>query len=148
MRKQSGFTLIELVVVIAVLAILAGVAIPKFLDLTTQAKMSALQADLGTIRTGIMNVAVSASVNATGGHQALTASYPTDLGQGDTTSVVFTAILEPSAQNDFFARGWRATDATHYTNANYNAIGPINGVTYGPNFVYGGNTGATAGQFK
>ncbi len=37
-RKQQGFTIIELVVVIVILGILAAVAFPKFQDLSTDAK--------------------------------------------------------------------------------------------------------------
>ena len=40
MRKQSGFTLIELVIVVVILGFLAVTAIPKFLDLTDQAKQA------------------------------------------------------------------------------------------------------------
>ena len=40
--KQSGFTLIELVIVIIVLGILAATAAPKFIDLQSDAKKSAL----------------------------------------------------------------------------------------------------------
>ena len=42
MRKQSGFTLIELVIVVVILGFLAVTAIPKFLDLTDQAKQAAV----------------------------------------------------------------------------------------------------------
>ena len=43
MKVQQGFTLIELVVVIAIIAILAAVAIPRFEDTTAQAELSAMK---------------------------------------------------------------------------------------------------------
>lgn len=45
----KGFTLIELVVVIAILGILAGIAIPRFLDAQASAKGAKIVADLRTI---------------------------------------------------------------------------------------------------
>ena len=47
--KQQGFTLIELVMVIVILGILAATALPKFVDMTTSARVSTLKGLAGAI---------------------------------------------------------------------------------------------------
>ena len=50
---QSGFTLIELVVVIVILGILAATAAPKFIDLTGDARLSVMQGIRGNIESAV-----------------------------------------------------------------------------------------------
>lgn len=50
MKRQQGFTLIELVVVIIILGILAVTAAPKFINLQSDARASALQGLKGAIQ--------------------------------------------------------------------------------------------------
>lgn len=52
MRKQTGFTLIELVLVIVIIGILAAFALPRFTDLSSDARRAALQGLAGGVRAG------------------------------------------------------------------------------------------------
>ncbi|MGK0674752.1 MAG: prepilin-type N-terminal cleavage/methylation domain-containing protein [Halothiobacillaceae bacterium] len=49
-RAQSGFTLIELIIVIVILGILAAIALPKFLNLQRDARIAQLAAMEGSMK--------------------------------------------------------------------------------------------------
>ena len=76
-NKQSGFTLIELVIVIGIIGLLAAIAIPQFQDLTGLAKAGATKAGLGSVRS---TLAIRYANSATGGGNA---SFPTQLAASD-----------------------------------------------------------------
>jgi prepilin-type N-terminal cleavage/methylation domain-containing protein len=53
MKKQSGFTLIELMIVVAIVAILAAVALPAYQNYTKKAKMTEVASATGKYKTSI-----------------------------------------------------------------------------------------------
>lgn len=87
-----GFTLIELIAVLVVLAILSGVALPKYFDYTARARSSALQGALGGLRTGIAGYFADQSVSGT-------AAYPT-LVQLETLGTVMQEAIPANPYND------------------------------------------------
>ena len=52
-QAQKGFTLIELMIVVAIIGILAAVAIPQYQDYVTRAKWAGLMSELGPVKTAV-----------------------------------------------------------------------------------------------
>lgn len=61
--KQQGFTLIELVVVIIVFGILAAVAVPKFVNLKSEARISSLHAIEGALASASTLIEMKAKID-------------------------------------------------------------------------------------
>ena len=53
MKAKSGFTLVEILIVVVILGILAAIVIPQFTEASTEAKTNSLMSDLQTIRSQI-----------------------------------------------------------------------------------------------
>ncbi|MEI7616680.1 MAG: type II secretion system protein GspG [Actinomycetota bacterium] len=52
-KKERGFTLIELTIVLVILAVLAGIAVPSYLNLRDRSKESATKSEMSVIATGL-----------------------------------------------------------------------------------------------
>jgi prepilin-type N-terminal cleavage/methylation domain-containing protein len=64
-NARRGFTLVELITVIVVLAILSGIAIPRYIDYTARARESAVRGTLGGVRSGIANFYANSALTGT-----------------------------------------------------------------------------------
>lgn len=75
MKKQQGFTLIELMIVVAIVAILAAIALPAYQDYLKRSKVSEAVATAGACKTSVAEYAAAAN------------KLPTDINQAGCSNV-------------------------------------------------------------
>lgn len=93
-KSRKGFTLVELLVVIVVLAVLAAIVLPKFVGAGTRSKESALRSDLKLARN-----AVTLFYNDTG-------AYPASLAALAATTAPASGLAPDGTAKSIIAGDW------------------------------------------
>ncbi len=106
MNKQNGFTLIELMIVVAIIAILAAIAIPQYNDYTARSQLSEAVTLLGGLKTSVAeqfandNSGSSCSLPATA---VTTGKYVTSVLPTAGTPCVIVATMKATGVNSKIA---------------------------------------------
>jgi len=102
LKNQKGFTLIELMIVVAIIGILAAVAIPAYQDYTVRARVSEGFSLAGSAKVAVAENASNGAADLSIGYQAPTAalksvnSVAVNASNGNIT-VTFNANVHPSS---------------------------------------------------
>ncbi len=125
LRREEGFTLIEIIAVLIVLGIMAAVAVPKYIDLTTTAKKKAAEGQVAemksTLNLAYANYYITNSTAPSGVQAIVAAGFAQDTEKDvGVTPDVWTVKLKATINKVDITISKRGTDT------GYNATGAWN----------------------
>ncbi|ELV7515422.1 pilin [Photobacterium damselae] len=97
MKGQKGFTLIELMIVVAVIGVLSAIAIPKYQDYVKKGALGAALASASALKTNIEDTIASTGVFPNGTSAAFSLGKIEMAGTASTAEGTITASIEKGA---------------------------------------------------
>ena len=137
-NNQKGFTLIELMIVVAIIGILAAIAIPNFLQYQLKAKTAEAKTNLGAIRTSLEAFAAE-------NDEYLTAASQPSGAVANATSTK--ATWNAPGTSGFTLIGYQPAGPVYYRYGIDSAVPAAAAITAtGADVAVGGGVAAVAGQ--
>ena len=117
-KKEKGFTLVELMIVIIILAVLTGIAVPSYLALRNRARESATESEMKNIATALELYMADVEV------------YPTA-----ATTAVIGKYMNPVPTADKWAHGYVYVCADPFSTYTLTSLG-VDGAVGGDDIVF------------
>lgn len=96
MHTQNGFTLIELMIVVAIVAILSAIALPAYMDFQTRSKVSEVVTTMGACKTTVGEFYQSNNGWITRGNTAIDADICQDQNIAQQSAYLLSIVVNPA----------------------------------------------------